>query len=403
MSGSQPDGKRGRLEGPGQLSAPEKLSAPGKAGAHGKVNARGQLSAPGRLAAAGTLTGSVVVDEETGVPSGENTLIPDGMPLRDLALTNGLKPSASRPPIFQYLASLWQRRYFITGFATAQNIAMYTEARLGQVWQILTPLFNVAVYYLIFGVILDTKRGIHNFIAFLVIGVFVFNFTQRVFLTSSRVMFDSLPLIRALYFPRACLPLGYVLIELQQLAIAFLVLFGIVLASGEPLTWYWLLLIPVLIMQTLFNSGAAFILARFGAGFDDVSQLLPFVVRTWFYASGVMFSIQTFHNLAIVHPTIAKVLQYNPAAIYITLTRDALMRSQRLTTPGVKPYNSYRCNLYYYPPRGKNPNLYSSYSAYCHALVNTPDLWLFGVLWAVVVLVAGFIFFWRAEVHYGRG
>ena len=95
---------------------------------------------------------------------------------------------------------------------------MYTEARLGQLWQVLTPLLNAGVYYLIFGLLLSTNRGVPDYISFLVTGVFVFNFTQRAFITSSQVIRDTLPLIRALYFPRACLPLGYVLIELQQLS-----------------------------------------------------------------------------------------------------------------------------------------------------------------------------------------
>ena len=168
---------------------------------------------------------------------------------------------------------------------------MYSEARLGQVWQILTPLLNAAVYFLIFGVILDTRRGVPNFIPFLVTGVFVFNFTQRSFIIASRVINDSLPLIRALHFPRACLPLGYVLIELQQMAISMVVLIVIVLGFGEPFTWYWLLALPALALQTFFNVGVALILARVGAGVDDVSQLIPFIVRTWMYASGVMFFI----------------------------------------------------------------------------------------------------------------
>ena len=76
------------------------------------------------------------------------------------------------------------------------------------------------------------------------------------------------------------------------------VLVAIVLAAGEPLTWYWLLVIPVLLLQAVFNVGAGLILARVGAGIDDVSQLLPFIVRTWMYTSGVMFSIQTLSSLA---------------------------------------------------------------------------------------------------------
>jgi ABC-type polysaccharide/polyol phosphate export permease len=376
-----------------------------------QVSAQDDASRRGSLSAPGALADAPVAGAET--ESSEAAQLP-GEPLVQLAARYGLQPSAARPPLIEYLRRIWRRRYFVTGFATAQNVAMYTEARLGQVWQILTPLLNVAVYYLIFGLILNTKRGVPDFIAFLVIGVFIFNFTQRSFIISSRVMWDSLPLIRALYFPRACLPLGYVLIELQQLAISLIVIFATVLAVGQPVTWYWLLIIPVLIMQTLFNIGAAFILARFGAGFDDVSQLLPFIVRTWFYASGVMFSIQTFSTLRN-HPTLTRILQYNPAAIYITLTRNALLESQRQSMPGSKPHNQFLCNLYYHPPpyskqRFHSVQLYHKFlsanifnSAHCPAVVSQSSLWLAGALWAVVVLVVGFIFFWRAEVQYGRG
>ena len=44
----------------------------------------------------------------------------------------------------------------------------------------LTPLINAAVYYLIFGVMLDTSSDVANFIAYLCTGVFVFTFTQTV-------------------------------------------------------------------------------------------------------------------------------------------------------------------------------------------------------------------------------
>ncbi len=129
-------------------------------------------------------------------------------------------------------------------FATARNVAMYTEARLGQLWQVLTPLLNAGVYFLIFGVLLHVSRGIPNYLGFLVTGVFVFNFTQRAFISTSTVITDSLPLIRALQFPRAALPLAYVIIELQQMLLSMAVLVDhhpdhrradhLVLAAGHP-------------------------------------------------------------------------------------------------------------------------------------------------------------------------
>ena len=55
-----------------------------------------------------------------------------GEPLAELAARYRLRPSAARPGMIAYARQLWERRHFIAGFATARNVAMYTEARLGQ-------------------------------------------------------------------------------------------------------------------------------------------------------------------------------------------------------------------------------------------------------------------------------
>jgi teichoic acid transport system permease protein len=218
---------------------------------------------------------------------------------------------------------VWQRRHFITAYATARNVSMYTEARLGQLWQVLTPLLNSAVYYLIFGVLFEQNRGIRHYIAYLVIGVFIFAFTERSIVVGSTVMRANISLIRALHFPRACLPLAYVMVELEQLLLSMLVMFAIVLADGEPLTAYWLFLVPALALQATFNMGAALIMARLGAGAQDFSQLIPFLTRIWRYFCGVMYSIASLP--ASLPPAAKDVLSLNPAAVYISLTRYALM------------------------------------------------------------------------------
>ena len=42
-------------------------------------------------------------------------------------------------------------------------------------------------------------------------------------------------------------------------------------------------------------------------------------------------------------------------------------------------------------------------SAHCHYYANPDHFWWFGIGWAVLALVVGFWFFWRAEAKYGRG
>jgi len=326
-----------------------------------------RMSHPERLGASGGGSAHAIAEPPhmNGHPS-----------LADFATGYGLKQSAARPPLGSYIRQLWQRRHFIWAFASAKNIAMYTESRLGQVWQVLTPLLNATVYYLIFGLLLNTSRGLpHNtFIPFLVAGVFVFTFTQRSVNSGAKSVGDNLSLIRALHFPRASLPLAYTIIELQQLLVSMVVLFAIVLGFGEPLSLNWLLLIPVLIMQLTFNVGISLALARIGAFNRDIQQLLPFILRTWLYFSGIIYSLSGLMKSSKIHdhPWIGHILEANPAYVYVELSRLSLLES---------------------------------YRGYVHQKLHEPTmhLWYYGIAWSIVMFLVGFWFFFRAEERYGRG
>jgi teichoic acid transport system permease protein len=375
---------------------------------------RGQLSAPGGFEA-----GSVVVPEAPRVPD---------QPLADLAAKHGLKLSGARPTLGQYLRMLWQRRHFITGYATARNVSMYTEAKLGQLWQVLTPLLNAGVYYLIFGLLFQASRGVQHYPAFLLAGVFVFAFTERSIVTGSNVMRANLQLIRALYFPRASLPLAYVIVELQQMLVGFVVLIPVMLVSGEPLSVYWFLLIPAVLLQTAFNIGAALIVARLGGSLADVSELIPFILRITRYFCGVMYMVTTLP--AAVPNWGVKLLSLNPPAVYISLVRVALMQSYRQNSPGNQPYSYHYCTAFHadtggssmviagkYVPLPSGTKVVDGYTvighikvvpnailqAYCHPVVTNNDLWLAAVGWGLGFFVLGVLFFWQAESQYGRG
>jgi teichoic acid transport system permease protein len=325
-------------------------------------------------------------------------------PAAEMAAEYGLKLSGARPPLHEYLVALWQRRHFIIGYATARNISMYTEAKLGQIWQVLTPLLNSLVYYLIFGILFVEARAVTNYPAFLIAGVFVFAFTERSIVTGSTVMRTNLQLIRALYFPRASLPLAYVIVELQQMLLGLVVVVAVALGFGEPLTWYWFLLIPAVVLQSLFNTGAALIVARMGGAMQDVSELIPFILRISRYFCGVMYLIETLP--ASLHTWEKQILSLNPIAVYIQLVRIAIMKSYRQDSPGNAPYNARLCAYFIKNPGDKIPGTQIadiSYGAHCAAYVTNPELWIAGVGWALAFFIVGLVFFWQAESKYGRG
>jgi len=379
------------------------------------VDTKGQISAPGSLDA-----GAVIAPDAPRVPDQD---------LGKLAAEHGLKLSGARPPLYRYIAMLWQRRHFIIGYATARNVSMYTDAKLGQIWQVLTPLLNAGVYYLIFGLLFEAARGVAHYPAFLVTGVFVFAFSERSIVTGSNVMRANLQLIRALYFPRASLPLAYVIVEMQQMLVGMVVLVVIMLVSGEYPSWYWLLLIPAVLLQTLFNTGAALIVARMGGSLADVSELIPFFLRISRYFCGVMYLIITLP--AALTNWEKQILSLNPFAVYIQLDRVAFMGTYRTNSAGNQPYNAPLCHQFttlpgpgrpiipgtsvpasLIDPGSKLPSIVvnpgskisnAPLQAFCHAIVTNNDLWVAAVGWGVAFFVVGIVFFWRAESQYGRG
>ncbi|MCY0930635.1 ABC transporter permease [Streptomyces sp. H27-H1] len=289
-----------------------------------------------------------------------------GLSSADLARKYGLTVSGARPGLAEYVRQLWDRRHFIIAFSRAKLMAQYSQAKLGQIWQVATPLLNALVYYLIFGLILDAGKGINkqDYIPFLVIGVFVFTFTQSSLMAGVRAIPANIGLVRALHFPRASLPISFSLQQLQQLLFSMVVVFVVTIAFGNYPSLSWLLVVPALILQFAFNTGLALVFGRMGSKTPDLAQLMPFVTRTWMYASGVMFSIT--EQLKGRPSWIADALQWNPAAIYMDLIRFAL----------IDGYG--RENL-------------------------PPHVWAFAVAWAVLIGLGGFVYFWKAEERYGRG
>ncbi|MFI1677772.1 MULTISPECIES: ABC transporter permease [unclassified Streptomyces] len=310
-----------------------------------------------------THDGGVAVTASPSTPSPD-----DGLSRAEVAAKYGLTVSGARPGLFEYVRQLWGRRHFILAFSQAKLTAQYSQAKLGQLWQVATPLLNAAVYFLIFGLILNADRGFPRevYIPFLVTGVFVFTFTQSSVMAGVRSISGNLGLVRALHFPRASLPVSFSLQQLQQLLFSMIVLFIITVGFGSYPKLSWLLIVPALALQFLFNTGLAMIMARLGSKTPDLAQLMPFVMRTWMYASGVMFSIPVM--LKDKPEWIADILQWNPAAIYMDLMRYALIDGY-----GVE-----------YLPLGHWS-------------------WAIAGGWAVLIAAGGFVYFWKAEERYGRG
>lgn len=270
----------------------------------------------------------------------------------------GLRDVQAREPLAAYLRETWTRRAYVWNVAVNELRQRQVTNVLGNLWHLLNPALNIAVYYLIFGLLLKTDRGVDNFFVFLTVGLFVFQFTQKATTEGAKSIVGNKGIIKAVRFPRALIPLTSTVTELLAMLPNVVVMLFVAIVSGEPVRATWLALVPLMLVQFVFSLGAAMIAARMTTHFIDTLQILPFVFRLLLYASGVIFSVDAYVDRGgFVHTLFV----LNPVYCFISIARWAVMDM---------------------PLRGE---VLTSAS-----------------IWSVAVLIVGFFWFRGAEEQYAR-
>lgn len=230
--------------------------------------------------------------------------------------------------------------------------------RLGMAWIVLRPILNAGIYGLIFGVLQGGSRPA-DYPAYVVVGVFLFEFFQGCFNDGSKAISGNRNLVQSLAFPRMTLPLAATVERFLQFLIMLAVLVPILIMFGHYPTWGWLLMIPLIVLFTLFNAGVAMITARLTVHVSDLTQLLPFISRILFYTSGVLFAVD---KILAHHPLVLRIFDYYPLYQVLEIARHHLIGG-------------------------------SSYPLYYWGVLTVTS---------AAVFMGGALFFWWAEEQYGR-
>ncbi|MFV0406430.1 MAG: ABC transporter permease [Propioniciclava sp.] len=286
-----------------------------------------------------------------------------------LAQTYDLPRVGARPSLPEYLQQMWERRHFASTLAKYRIESDVAENRLGLVWIVLNPLLQAAVYGLIFGIIMSSASRPQPFIPFLVTGFFIYTYFSVSFSQGARSITNNTNLVRSLSFPRMLLPVSAVLRQLFELIPMLAVLFIILIGFGVFPTWNWLLLLPALLLMTMFNLGVAFFAARLTVHLRDVTQIIPIITRILFYLTGIFYSLEL---VLADQPRLLEIAQLNPVHAYISLARYSLIGLQ------IDPSTQEAIDI------------------------NLGYLWANAGISGVLFLVAGVVFFWKAEERYGR-
>jgi lipopolysaccharide transport system permease protein len=202
--------------------------------------------------------------------------------------------------------------------------ARYKGSALGVLWSLANPLLLMAVYVVVFSVLLRVGSSLHDYALYVLVGVAAWVFFSTSLTLASRSMLDYAPLIRKTRFPRQLVALSAVATQLVTFAVmlAVLLVLAVVLVP-ESRDTFWLA-VPLAVPFIALTAGVALALASLNVVFRDVEHLVGALLLPWFFLTPVLYSFDQIPGAA-EHETLVDALRWgNPVTPPIEALRAPL-------------------------------------------------------------------------------
>jgi len=267
--------------------------------------------------------------------------------------------------MIQRLIALYGYRELIWNLTVRDLKARYKDSVLGFFWSLLNPLAMMAVFTIVFTVMLP-NQSVENFPIFVLCALLPWNFFTSGVLGGTTSVVGNGNLIKKVFFPREILPIASVLSNLVNFLLALVVLFVALIVFGAKISSdIWLL--PIVIsVQFVFILGIVLFLSTLHVFYRDTIMIVDVVLLAAFFLTPV------FYPMDIV-PKNSDILGF---------TID-VHRWLRILNPMASLVTTYR-NLFYF------------------GFATGPDFFLRTAATSVTVFFAGYWFFLRFSGKFGE-
>lgn len=215
--------------------------------------------------------------------------------------------SKTLPPFREYIGAAWDRRHFVTSMAKADLRGPRSRTFLGEVWAVMDPLFQAAVYWFLISTI---RRGSTadptERLTILISGIFLFSFTMTVVGSGGRSIIRNKGLMLNSTFPRVLLPATEVYKGLLDLGPSLAVYAVIHLLLGGPVGPGLFVLPLLIVLQVLISTSLALIFATLTVYVRDMSNFLDYIMRILFFTTPILYPV------SLLPPLAKTLLQINP-------------------------------------------------------------------------------------------
>jgi ABC-2 type transport system permease protein len=203
-------------------------------------------------------------------------------------VTRVVSPTIS---VRQRLKEIWLSRELLVYLVRTEIKVKYKNSVLGLVWSMISPAMTLAIYFIVFQVVLGNHMP--DFVIYLFAGLLLWNLFSLGVLTGTGVIVNNAGIVKKVSFPREILALAAVgsacvFFFFQSIV---MVIFMVVLHAGPD--WPYLpLVVFALITGVVLACALAVLLSAINVYLRDTQHLMEVILTAWFWACPIVYPFQ---------------------------------------------------------------------------------------------------------------
>jgi len=221
------------------------------------------------------------------------------------------------------MINLFQSRDLLREWTSRNIRARYQQSVLGWFWAIIQPTAQVAIYTLVFTVVVRIDTGNIPYVIFSYVAMVPWTLLSTSLTDMSNSLVDNMTLVNKIYFPREVLPIAALLARLMDFGVAAILIVVLMVIYKVHVFPVGLLFVPVILaVQLILMLGIGLATAAANVFVRDIRSLIVLGLQLWFYASPIIYPVTSV-------PVYLRPYYYlNPMTGIIEAYRDVLLHSQ---------------------------------------------------------------------------
>lgn len=198
--------------------------------------------------------------------------------------------------------------------------------KLGQIWNILTPIVSMLTMSIIFSAAFH--RDVKEFVPYVFTGTIIYGFYNGGMAGSLNALVGNKTLLIRTKIPKNLLVLEKIYVSFIRMLFALVGYVFVLIFTGTVITPHVALLPIMVFLSVIFILGVGKILAVINVYFADISYFYKLIMRFVFYASAL------FYHAEKLSPVMQQIIMFNPIYLSITFARACILYNG-VPAPGI--------------------------------------------------------------------